>query len=101
MSGRIARVALGLGLSLVYAPQLSAAGFFEMNFWLSGPRYDRVMPACDHPAALDQWSPSPPVMHGLRVSWSGEETFVLLVENQGGRTCGCASASARADCLDA
>jgi hypothetical protein len=28
-----------------------AASFFEKNFWLSGPRYDGVMPACD-----DQWA---------------------------------------------
>ena len=25
-----------------------AAGFFEKNFWLSGPRYDAVVPLCDH-----------------------------------------------------
>ena len=54
MSGRIARVALGLGLSIAGASQSSAAGFFEMNFWLSGPRYDRNVPACDYPAALDR-----------------------------------------------
>lgn len=54
MSGRIARVVLGLGLSIACASQSSAAGFFEMNFWLSGPRYDRNVPACDYPAALDR-----------------------------------------------
>ncbi|HVY59931.1 MAG TPA: hypothetical protein VHA77_18915 [Xanthobacteraceae bacterium] len=29
-----------------------AAGFFEKNFWLSGPRYDRVVPLCEEPGAL-------------------------------------------------
>ena len=54
MSGRIAFLALGLALSVVSVSQLSAAGFIEKNFWLSGPRYDREMPACDYPAALDR-----------------------------------------------
>jgi len=30
----------------------SAANLFEMNFWLQGPRYDGVVPACDDPSAL-------------------------------------------------
>jgi hypothetical protein len=34
----------------------SAASIFELNFWLSGPRYDGVLPACDAPAALDNIS---------------------------------------------
>jgi len=54
MSGRIACLALGLALSVVSASQLGAAGLLEKNFWLSGPRYDRDMPACDYPAALDR-----------------------------------------------
>jgi len=54
MSGRIACVALGLALSVVCASQLWAASWLEENFWLSGPRYDRVMPACDYPPALDR-----------------------------------------------
>jgi hypothetical protein len=31
-----------------------AANFLEKNFWLSGPRYDRDMPACDYGPALDR-----------------------------------------------
>jgi hypothetical protein len=31
-----------------------AADPFEMNFYLSGPRYDGVLPPCDYPAALDK-----------------------------------------------
>jgi hypothetical protein len=34
--------------------QSRAANFLEKNFWLSGPRYDRVMPACDYAPALDR-----------------------------------------------
>lgn len=31
-----------------------AASFLEKNFWLEGPRYDGVMPACQDPAALEK-----------------------------------------------
>jgi hypothetical protein len=29
-----------------------AASWLEMNFWLSGPRYEGVVPPCDYPDAL-------------------------------------------------
>jgi hypothetical protein len=54
MSGRIACSALGLLFSVLCVTQLQAASWLEKNFWLSGPRYDRDMPACDYPAALDR-----------------------------------------------
>jgi hypothetical protein len=54
MSGRIASIALALVLSVVLFSQSRAASWLEKNFWLSGPRYDRVMPACDYPGALDR-----------------------------------------------
>jgi len=58
MSGRIAALALGFGLGLtalvVSGLPLSAAGLIEKNFWLSGPRYDRNVPGCDYPGALDR-----------------------------------------------
>jgi hypothetical protein len=53
MSGRIACVALGLVLSVICFAQPRAAGLLEKNFWLSGPRYDRHIPACDYRMALD------------------------------------------------
>jgi hypothetical protein len=34
------------------AADAPAANFFEKNFWLSGPRYDGALPACDEPWAL-------------------------------------------------
>ena len=30
----------------------SAASLLELNFWLSGPRYDAIVPLCQDPAAL-------------------------------------------------
>lgn len=53
MSVRIAYV-LALALSVCFAGQLSAASFLKKNFGLSGPRYDREMPGCNYPAALDR-----------------------------------------------
>ena len=54
MSGRIACVALASALGVVSFSQARAASWLEKNFWLSGPRYDRVMPACDYAPALDR-----------------------------------------------
>jgi hypothetical protein len=54
MFGRLACVALALTLSTISVSQLWAADFLEKNFWLSGPRYDRDMPACDYAPALDR-----------------------------------------------
>jgi hypothetical protein len=34
------------------AGRADAANWLEMNFYLSGPRYDGVLPPCDTPAAL-------------------------------------------------
>jgi hypothetical protein len=48
------RIALAGGLVAlmgVFAPA-GAASLLELNFWLSGPRYDAVVPLCDDPAAL-------------------------------------------------
>jgi hypothetical protein len=42
-----------VGSTAMSAPA-SAASLLELNFWLSGPRYDGVLPACDYPAALDK-----------------------------------------------
>ncbi len=47
MAGLVGLV-LGLGLAI----QARAAGPFEKNFWLSGPRYDAVVPLCDYSWAL-------------------------------------------------
>jgi hypothetical protein len=39
-------------IGLVAFSPAQAASWLEKNFWLSGPRYDGVLPACD--AALDR-----------------------------------------------
>ncbi len=33
--------------ALAIAPAAQAANFLEMNFWLSGPRYDGQLPSCE------------------------------------------------------
>jgi hypothetical protein len=52
--GRIAAVALGLAFCLTGASQPRAANWLEKNFWMTGPRYDRDVPACDYAPALDR-----------------------------------------------
>jgi hypothetical protein len=52
--GRIACAALALAFSAVSLSQPRAASWLEKNFWLSGPRYNRDLPSCDYPAALDR-----------------------------------------------
>jgi hypothetical protein len=52
--GRVAAVVLGFALCVTSVSRPYAASWLEENFWLSGPRYDRVVPACDYPGALDR-----------------------------------------------
>jgi len=54
MSGRIATFALASALTFIPLSHVGAANWLEKNFWLSGPRYDRDMPACDYAPALDR-----------------------------------------------
>jgi hypothetical protein len=54
MSGRalLLSTALVLTLGVLPAGTAGAASWLEMNFYLSGPRYDGVLPPCDYPLAL-------------------------------------------------
>ncbi len=52
--GRLACAVLGVAFCAASSSQPRAASWLEKNFWLSGPRYDRQVPACDYPAALDR-----------------------------------------------
>jgi hypothetical protein len=54
VTGRIACVALAMAFSVISFSQSHAANWWELNFWLSGPRYDREIPACDYHVALDR-----------------------------------------------
>jgi len=47
---------LAATLAALPAEKASAANWLEMNFYLSGPRYDGVLPPCDAEAALDKIS---------------------------------------------
>jgi hypothetical protein len=51
-------VALSGFLLVAFAPAapVAAANLFELNFYLSGPRYDGNVPECNDPAALDKVS---------------------------------------------
>jgi hypothetical protein len=54
MVGRFISVAFALALSAAFVSPSLAANPLEKNFWLPGPDYDRQMPACDTPAALNR-----------------------------------------------
>ncbi|HJU09728.1 MAG TPA: hypothetical protein VJ728_02565 [Candidatus Binataceae bacterium] len=48
------RVAMTIACGVVAMGHAQAASWLEKNFWLSGPRYDRIIPACDYSPALDR-----------------------------------------------
>jgi hypothetical protein len=50
--GRHAAVLASVIALALQAVPARAANWFEMNFWLSGPRYDSRLPACDNSLAL-------------------------------------------------
>lgn len=54
MRGRASRFAVAFAMLAVMWPAgpASAANILELDFWLSGPRYDGVLPSCDSTAAL-------------------------------------------------
>jgi hypothetical protein len=54
MSGRamLCGVAVAAVLGALPVGAASAASLFELNFWLSGPRYDGALPGCDSSTAL-------------------------------------------------
>jgi hypothetical protein len=54
LSGRIVCIGLGVLFSALALSPVRAATWLEKNFWMSGPRYSRDMPACDYAGALDR-----------------------------------------------
>ena len=54
MPGRLPCAALAVVLGVVFLTPVRAANWLEKNFWLSGPNYNRDMPACDYAPALDR-----------------------------------------------
>ncbi len=77
-SSRVACVALGLLLVLtacvVGLSPARAANFFEKNFWLSGPNYNRDLPTCDSEQALVE------IIHNFQTTesrfWNSELAIV-------------------------
>jgi hypothetical protein len=53
MIGRFLGIVLA-GLVAAFATPVSAANWFELNFGLSGPRYDALVPLCDDRGVLIQ-----------------------------------------------
>lgn len=73
-SGLAAMLALGI----VMAAPSRAATFLEKNFWLSGPNYDRNLPACDYPGALDRIIAN---FHTKEIGFWNSELRIVGIEN--------------------
>ncbi|MGD0316192.1 MAG: hypothetical protein ABSB37_09620 [Xanthobacteraceae bacterium] len=58
--------------------QPRAASWLEKNFWLSGPRYDRAMPGCDYPPALDRIIGN---FHSKEARFWNSELQIVGIEN--------------------
>jgi len=56
MPGRALLLCLALAMLVValLGGNADAANWLEMNFYMSGPRYEGRLPPCDHPAALEK-----------------------------------------------
>ena len=50
------RLVASVFLVLACAAPAAAASWFELNFGLSGPRYDAIVPLCDDPGVIGQIS---------------------------------------------
>jgi len=76
--GRIAAAAFVAALAVMTASQPRAANFLEKNFWLSGPRYSRDLPACNYPAALDRIIAN---FHTKEIRFWNSELRIVGIEN--------------------
>jgi hypothetical protein len=54
MFSRLRYFSIAVAIGSLFISNAYGASWLEKNFWLSGPRYDRVMPGCDYPRALDR-----------------------------------------------
>ena len=77
-AGRFACLALSFVFSVIALSQPRAATWIEKNFWMSGPRYDRAMPACDFPGALDRIIAN---FHTKELRFWNSELRIVGVEN--------------------
>jgi hypothetical protein len=51
---RLMTAGIVAGSACVSATAASAADWWELNFWMSGPRYDSKVPLCDEHGPLDK-----------------------------------------------
>ena len=56
MTGRFSLFGMALAGLLALCAPASAASWFELNFGLSGPRYDALVPLCNDPGVLGKIS---------------------------------------------
>src|SRR5487761_2696525 len=77
-AGRFACLALSFVFSVIALSQPRAATWIEKNFWMSGPRYDRAMPACDYPGAPDRIIAN---FHTKELRFWNSELRIVGVEN--------------------
>ena len=54
MSVRTFAAVMALALVTAFAGESRAANIFEKNFWLSGPRYDAVVPLCEDGSVMSK-----------------------------------------------
>ena len=47
---------MALALFIAFGSESRAANIFELNFWLSGPRYDAVVPLCEDYSVMNKIS---------------------------------------------
>lgn len=72
------RFAIVIGCGVVTMGHAHAASWLEKNFWLSGPRYDRIMPTCDYSPALDRIIAN---FHTKEVRFWHSELRIVGIEN--------------------
>jgi hypothetical protein len=66
-------------LALIWGQsQGRAASFLEKDFWLSGPRYDRVIPACDYRQVIANVIDN---FHAKEARFWNSELRILTVED--------------------
>jgi hypothetical protein len=78
MFSRLRYFSIAVAIGSLFISNAYGASWLEKNFWLSGPRYDRVMPSCDYPRALDRIIAD---LHTVEARFWNSELQILGFEN--------------------